>query len=64
VDHSITDQTSILKFIEDNWSTGQIGNSSFDQLAGPLNAMFDFSGKNRADTLFLNPATGQPVKQN
>jgi hypothetical protein len=25
VDHSITDQPSILRFIEDNWGTGQIG---------------------------------------
>jgi phospholipase C len=63
VDHSITDQTSILKFIEDNWRTGQIGDSSFDALAGPLTAMFDFSGRNAAP-LYLDPATGQPVKRN
>ena len=25
VDHTTTDQTSILKFVEDNWSTGTIG---------------------------------------
>jgi phospholipase C len=61
VDHSITDQTSILKFIEDNWHTGGIGNSSFDQLAGSLNNMFDFKGR-PAPRLFLNPVTGQPVK--
>jgi phospholipase C len=64
VDHSITDQTSILKFIEDNWHTGQIGDSSFDQLAGSLNNMFNFTGGGKADRLFLNPNTGQPVKQN
>ena len=62
VDHSITDQSSILKFIEDNWHTGQIGNGSFDQIAGGLNAMFDFSGHNQAAALFLDPATGQPIK--
>jgi phospholipase C len=63
VDHSITDQSSILKFIEDNWRTGQIGNGSFDAIAGPLDAMFNFSGEKRADTLILDPVTGQPVKQ-
>ncbi|MGW3627746.1 phospholipase C [Streptomyces sp. NPDC000880] len=59
VDHSITDQTSILKFIEDNWGTGRIGNSSFDQLAGSLNNMLDFKGRPAAP-LFLDPASGQP----
>ena len=39
VDHQITDQTSILRFIEDNWLGGQrIGDSSFDALAGGLDA--------------------------
>src|SRR5262249_29154950 len=28
VDHTSTDQSSILRFIEDNWQTGRIGNSS------------------------------------
>ena len=42
VDHTLTDQSSILRFIEDNWSTGRIGGGSFDALAGPLNNMFDF----------------------
>ncbi|MFL5627977.1 MAG: phospholipase C [Ktedonobacteraceae bacterium] len=58
VDHSITDQTSILRFIEDNWSTGQIGDQSFDALAGSLNNMFDFSGNHKAPHLFLDPSTG------
>src|SRR5580658_10045998 len=29
VDHTVTDQTSVLLFIEDNWSLGRIGNGSF-----------------------------------
>ena len=45
VDGTLTDQSSILRFIEDNWSTGRIGGGSFDALAGPLNNMFDFSNK-------------------
>jgi phospholipase C len=60
VDHTTTDQSSILRFIEDNWQTGRIGNSSFDAKAGtPLN-MFSF-GEGRddgVDKLFLDPETG------
>ena len=60
VDHSVTDQSSILRFVEDNWLGGErIGNGSFDALAGSLNNLFDFS-RPRAQTLFLNPTTGEP----
>jgi phospholipase C len=60
VDHSITDQTSILRFIEDNWNLGQIGGSSFDSMAGSLLNMFEFADGGDAHKLFLDPATGQP----
>jgi phospholipase C len=59
VDHTLTDQTSIIKFIEDNWNTGRIGDHSFDERAGALDAMFDFSGATQS-TLTLNPSTGNP----
>ncbi|GAB3883810.1 phospholipase C [Terrabacter terrigena] len=68
VGHTVTDQTSILKFVEDNWSTGRVGNSSFDTKAGPLTNLFDFStaadGDRRGRTahLVLDPDTGQPVR--
>ena len=42
VDHTVTDQTSILRFIEDNWLDSQRITGSFDTLAGRLNSMFDF----------------------
>jgi len=42
VDHTSIEQTSITKFIEDNWSTGRIGDSSFDERAGSLAGFFDF----------------------
>jgi phospholipase C len=61
VDHGVTDQTSIIRFIEDNWSTGRIGDYSFDQLAGDIRPMFDFSQKKPAAQLFLDPATGVVV---
>ena len=66
VDHSITDQTSILRFIEDNWSLGRIGNQSFDALAGSLNNMFNFKKRDDEDhlrLLFLSPVTGQQVSE-
>ena len=59
VDHTVTDQSSILRFIEDNWSLGRLGGGSFDALAGSLGRMFDFSGWHRAERLFLDPATGE-----
>jgi len=31
VDHTLIDQTSILRFIEDNWSLTRVGGGSFDQ---------------------------------
>ncbi|MFZ0784532.1 MAG: alkaline phosphatase family protein [Candidatus Acidiferrales bacterium] len=57
VDHRATDQSSILRFIEDNWDLGRIGNDSSDVKAGRLNGMFDFNGPT-AKKLILDPATG------
>jgi phospholipase C len=58
VDHSITDQSSILRFIEDNWGLGRMGNQSFDVKAGPINNMFDFNSGHHAGNLLLDPTTG------
>ena len=59
VDHTLTDQTSILRFIEDNWRTGRIGDHSFDERAGALDPMFDFTAST-GPTLILNPVSGNP----
>jgi phospholipase C len=61
IDHTTTDQTSILRFIEDNWKLGRIGNGSFDTIANSLSNMFDFSHGPKNDKLFLDPKTGQPI---
>jgi phospholipase C len=58
VDHQITDQSSILRFIEDNWNLGRIGGNSSDAKAGTLNNMFDFDEKKSAPKLILDPSTG------
>ncbi len=57
VDHTETDQASILRFIEDNWHTGQIGDSSADATAGSMDAMFNFHHE-RNDKVLLNEQTG------
>jgi phospholipase C len=63
VDHTLTDQSSVLKFVEDNWKLPRIA-GSYDNIAGTLNNMFDFDdhhgGNNRK--LFLDPITGKSVR--
>jgi phospholipase C len=63
VAHTVADQTSITRFIEDNWSLGRLGNQSFDALAGPIRDLFDFHTLpiffDRA--LILDPDSGEPV---
>jgi phospholipase C len=63
VDNTLTDQSSILRFIEDNWSTGRIGGGSFDAVAGKINHMFDFDDRHHGPIrrLLLDPSTGQPL---
>ena len=71
VDHTVGDQTSILRFLEDNFGLGRINQAapipvarggSFDQIAGSLDSLFDFE-QNVEDhsqhRLILDPSTGQ-----
>jgi phospholipase C len=58
VDHTLLDQTSIARFIEDNWNLPRLGGDAMDQYAGSLAAMFDFGSPARTDTLILDPRTG------
>jgi phospholipase C len=62
VDLTLTDQTSVIRFIEDNWGLGRIGDGSFDELAGPITNMFDFTHRH-AGRLFLDRETGLPVDE-
>jgi phospholipase C len=61
VDHTLTDQASILRFIEDNWNLGRIGGGSVDAIAGTLDGFFDFDDHAHTRKLLLNPTTGQVV---
>ncbi len=59
VDHSVTDQSSVLRFIEDNWGLGRLGNQSTDAIAGSLRRIFDFNEDHqRAPQVILDPVTG------
>jgi phospholipase C len=61
VDHTLTDQSSILRFAEDNWRLPRIA-GSFDAIAGPLDSMFSFAGSHGANPpLFIDPVTGEPA---
>jgi phospholipase C len=62
VDHTRTDQTSILKFVEDNWGTGRIGDFSFDTRAEPLTGMLDFQHGPTTKPVLLDPATGAVIR--
>ncbi len=62
VDHTVTDQTSILRFIEDNWMNSQrIGSGSFDALANSIQSMMDFTKAESKGKLILNETTGEVV---
>jgi phospholipase C len=60
VDHTVTDQTSIICFIEDNWLSGErIGSGSFDAIANSITQMFNFDRIRHDSVLILNPSTGE-----
>jgi phospholipase C len=59
VDSTLTDLSSIPRFIEDNWLRGKRISGSFDAVAGSLDNLFSFQHPNFRP-LFLNPVTGEP----
>jgi len=68
VSNTLTSQTSITKFIEDNWLNGQRIPGSFDSVTGSIEDMFQFFSfhhrlkhPENGKPFILNPVTGQPV---
>jgi len=61
VDHSITDQSSPIHFIEDNWLGGtRLGGGSFDSIAGSPSNLFDFDQDHgHTHKLLLDPSAGE-----
>jgi phospholipase C len=61
VDSTVTDHTSILRFIEDVFLDGhRIGGGSFDAISGSLGHLFDFARAPNLTPLLLDERTGQP----
>ena len=72
VDHTLTDQSSIIAFIEKNWGLPFVmpetdsDPGSADQYAGSVDNMFDFAQKKGAvkdHITYLDPTTGEVVKK-
>jgi phospholipase C len=62
VDHTLTDQSSSIHFIEDNWlGATRIGGGSTDAISGALDNMFNFKQPPSPSTLLLNEDTGEPL---
>jgi phospholipase C len=63
----VTDQSSVVSFIENNWLRGQrIGHGSFDVLAGNLagrGGVLDFHTRPNFKPVILNPSTGAVVSK-
>jgi phospholipase C len=68
IDNTITDQASVVRFIEDTFLASQrIGGGSFDATAGTLNNMFNFSNGAvipNPNVVLLNPTTGAVTSGN
>ena len=61
IDHSLTNQASVIRFIEDNWLGGQrLGKGSFDSISNSITNMFDFQSAPRMNKLVLEEDTGLP----
>ncbi len=64
VSNNLTDTTSVVKFIEDNWLHGERISGSFDSISGSLDApggLLDFNVRPHDTPVLLNPTTGAVV---
>jgi len=60
VDHTLTDQTSVIRFIEDNWLAGdRIGHGSFDTVANSIASMLQIQPTSCLRFVLLNDQTGE-----
>ena len=65
VSHHLTDTTSVLRFVEDNWLHGKrIGQGSYDTIARSLagfGGVLDFYVRPHYEPVILDPVTGEVV---
>ncbi|MCF3963023.1 phospholipase C [Streptomyces fuscigenes] len=62
IDHTLTEQASITRFVEDNWSTKKIGDASFDTRAGTMNNFFNFKKPNNVEVLLDKKGAVSTIK--
>jgi phospholipase C len=62
ISHTFTTQSSITRFIEDNWKLGRVGDGSFDAKAGHLSTAFDFNHPNDVRVLLNTDGSVASVK--
>ncbi len=62
VSHSLSDLTSVTRFIEDNWDLGRLGDQSFDALAGSILDLFDFTSAPRTKKVLLDETSGELLR--
>ncbi len=60
VGNTLIDQSSVVRFIEQNWGLPAMGNGAADVAAGSIDSMFSFRGPFNPP-LYLDPATGEPA---
>jgi phospholipase C len=60
VDSTPITQASIIRFIEDNWLSGErLGGGSNDATTGSIMGMFDFTAAPHTTPVFIDPTTGK-----
>lgn len=62
VDHTVIDQSSVVKFIEYNWGLQTLGNGAADTSAGSITSMFNFTAPTTSAPLLLDPNTGETIR--
>ncbi len=61
VDNTLIDQSSVVKFVEQNWGLPALGNGAADATAGSILSMFDFGHGPQNPPLHLAAASGEPT---
>ncbi|MCX4163378.1 MULTISPECIES: phospholipase C [Paraburkholderia] len=62
VDHTLIDQASVVRFIEDNWLGGtRLGGGAFDATSGDIRGLLNLSGSANTTPLYLDPTLGTQV---
>jgi phospholipase C len=62
VSNKLTNQASVISFIENNWLDGKrIGNGSYDEVSNSVGSLLNFHSRPNYRPVILNPTTGEVV---